>query len=101
MQNEQKDYSILDCKTFIFWIFSRCDDLNKELAFNVVKAMYGNSSSLSRKDINHILWVDVSYSIIERLEESIHVNEKVFYFYLEMGLWLDYYAVGVFDIYLE
>ena len=39
--------------------------------------------------------------IIERLEESIHVNEKVFYFYLEMGLWLDYYSVSVFDVYLN
>ncbi len=39
--------------------------------------------------------------IIERLEESKGINEKVFYFYLEMGLWLDYYAVSVFDIYLD
>ena len=39
--------------------------------------------------------------IVERLEESIDGNENVFYFYLEMGVWLDYYAVNIFDIYLD
>jgi len=38
--------------------------------------------------------------IIERLEDSIG-NERVFYFYLEMGMWLDNYAVNVLDIYLD
>jgi hypothetical protein len=38
--------------------------------------------------------------IIEALEDNIE-NERVFYFYLEMGMWLDNYAVNVFDIYLD
>jgi hypothetical protein len=39
-------------------------------------------------------------SILVNLEESIN-DEKIFYFYLEMGLWLDYYAIEVFGVYLK
>lgn len=42
--------------------------------------------------------------IIERLRlelKSEYYNEKVFYFYLEMGSWLDFYATEYFDIELE
>lgn len=38
--------------------------------------------------------------IIEKLQDNIG-NEKVFNFYLEMGMALDSYAVMYFDIYLD
>lgn len=42
--------------------------------------------------------------IIERLNfelNSGYYNEKIFFFYLEMGLWLDFYATEYWDIELE
>lgn len=38
--------------------------------------------------------------VIEKLETSLE-NDRMFNFYLEMGLWLDNYAVNVFNIYLD
>lgn len=38
--------------------------------------------------------------IILNLEQTMD-HENFFYFYLEMGLWLDYYAIEVFGVYLK
>lgn len=37
--------------------------------------------------------------IIKSLETA--PNEKAFYFYIEMGTWLDTYAIAYHDIYLD
>jgi hypothetical protein len=50
---------------------------------------------MKRKILQHL----ADY-IIEKLENNIE-NDRVFYFYLEMGLWLDNYTVNVLDIYLD
>ena len=42
--------------------------------------------------------------IIERLQFELNsgfYNDKIFYFYIEMGQWLDFYATEYFDIELE
>jgi hypothetical protein len=42
--------------------------------------------------------------IIERLQlelNSKYYNEKVFFFYLEMGQWLDFYAIEYWNIELN
>lgn len=42
--------------------------------------------------------------IIERLQlelNSKYYNEKVFFFYLEMGQWLDFYATEYWDVELN
>jgi hypothetical protein len=39
--------------------------------------------------------------IIEKLRMEIGGDERIFQFYLEMGMWLDFYAVEWFDIYLD
>lgn len=42
--------------------------------------------------------------IIERLElelNSPYYNDKVFHFYLEMGIWLDFYCVEYFNVELD
>ena len=39
--------------------------------------------------------------IIEKLRMEMGRDERIFNFYLEMGMWLDFYAVEWFDIYLD
>lgn len=42
--------------------------------------------------------------IIERLQlelNSKYYNEKVFFFYLEMGQWLDFYATEYYGVQLD
>ena len=42
--------------------------------------------------------------VIERLRlelDSKYYNDKIFNFYLEMGLWLDFYATEYWDIELN
>jgi hypothetical protein len=42
--------------------------------------------------------------IIERLQfelDSPNYNEKIFYFYLEMGQWLDFYATEYWNVELN
>lgn len=56
------------------------------------------------KNLKQKFFQSIADYIIRRLEsemEYVSIDDKVFYFYYEMGMWLDFYCLEYFNIELE